>query len=262
MEKAYERERYYIEKYNSLNHEHGYNVHKGGTSGKTLVTPVMQLWKGKPVNFFESISVAAKELGVTPGTIRNYLSSVNLPDSYSFERLPEIHTYDIDEDLYLIKNEYHYRIVQMMKGRKTEKTITRNKGNVKRINQYTIEGKYIRTWDSIADARHSCSGLSSISAALNSRGNSKTAGGFLWSYDTGDHSDINAVEITMGRRAVVQIDVNTSELIQEFISAAEAERQTSIKRALICKCCRHKSKTAGGYLWKYKDEYIDDHLIE
>ena len=253
IEKAFEREEYYIAKYDSLNPERGYNVHKGGTSGRTLVTPVMQYWRGIPVNFFESISVAAKELGVNSGTIRNYIASEDLPDSYSFDRLPEIHTYDIDENLYLIRNEYHYRIVQLMKETKAEKTITRNKSTVRKINQYTMDGKYLKTWDSIAEARRSCSGLSSISAALSGRGNSKSAGGFLWKYDTGDHSDIETVAITYRRKAVIQIDATTGEFIQEFISAAEAERYTGIKRALIGKCCSGTSKTAGGYIWKYKE---------
>lgn len=115
IEDALVKEKYYIEKYQTVDREYGYNVHQGGTSGRNLVTPVMQLWKGNPVNFFESISYAASELKVTSGTIRNYINSQDLPDGYSFEELPLIHTYDIDEELYQIRDEYHYRITQLMK---------------------------------------------------------------------------------------------------------------------------------------------------
>jgi len=42
--------------------------------------------------------------------------------------------------------------------------------------------------------------------------------------------------------------------ICEFISAREAERQTNIDISSITKCCRGKGyKTAGGYIWKYKE---------
>lgn len=42
------------------------------------------------------------------------------------------------------------------------------------------------------------------------------------------------------------------EFIKEWQSAYEACRQLRISQASICCCCKGKSKTAGGYTWKYK----------
>lgn len=44
------------------------------------------------------------------------------------------------------------------------------------------------------------------------------------------------------------------ELIAEYSSAVEAERQTGIDNAHISACCNNKPKhkTAGGYIWKFK----------
>ena len=53
---------------------------------------------------------------------------------------------------------------------------------------------------------------------------------------------------------VVQIDKNTNEVIKEWPSMAEAERQLGIRQANISACCRgvNRAKSAGGYKWQYK----------
>lgn len=45
------------------------------------------------------------------------------------------------------------------------------------------------------------------------------------------------------------------EFVAEYKSIGEAERQTKISGGSICKCCNNKPhhKTAGGYIWKFKD---------
>lgn len=42
------------------------------------------------------------------------------------------------------------------------------------------------------------------------------------------------------------------ELIAEYLSTREAERQTGCNHSSICECCKGKQKSAGGYIWKYK----------
>ena len=57
-------------------------------------------------------------------------------------------------------------------------------------------------------------------------------------------------------KAVLQIDPNTNEIINEWPSMAEVERQLGYKPASICNCCKEKPqhKTAYGFIWKYKKE--------
>ena len=43
------------------------------------------------------------------------------------------------------------------------------------------------------------------------------------------------------------------EFIAEYSSAHEAERQTGCYNGNICRCCKGTRKTAGGYIWKYKE---------
>ena len=48
------------------------------------------------------------------------------------------------------------------------------------------------------------------------------------------------------------IQIKNDVLICEFDSVREAERQTNISSADICKCCKNRRNTAGGFCWKYK----------
>lgn len=55
-------------------------------------------------------------------------------------------------------------------------------------------------------------------------------------------------------KEVKQLTIN-EEIVNTFESAAEAERKTGISRSHITACCLHRKgrKTAGGYIWKYKE---------
>ena len=57
-------------------------------------------------------------------------------------------------------------------------------------------------------------------------------------------------------KPVVQLD-KKGNFISEFESLREASRRTGIDDASICRCCNHKPgyKSAGGFVWIYKDEY-------
>ena len=57
-------------------------------------------------------------------------------------------------------------------------------------------------------------------------------------------------------RMIIQLDINDN-IVAEYPSLIEAERQTGIKSGNICKCCKGKLKTSGGFKWLYKDEYLN-----
>ena len=52
------------------------------------------------------------------------------------------------------------------------------------------------------------------------------------------------------RKKVCQYDLN-GKIINTFISLKDAEEKTKIFSQNISRCCRNKSKQAGGYVWKY-----------
>ena len=52
---------------------------------------------------------------------------------------------------------------------------------------------------------------------------------------------------------ILQYDLNLN-LINEYKTITEASQNTNIHLSNIQQVCKNKRKTAGGYIWKYKDE--------
>ena len=61
------------------------------------------------------------------------------------------------------------------------------------------------------------------------------------------------------KRAVIQFDLN-GEYIAEYVSLKDAERTTGILYSCISVACT-KYHSAGGYLWRYKDEYNPNNKV-
>lgn len=54
-------------------------------------------------------------------------------------------------------------------------------------------------------------------------------------------------------KRVLQYD-KQGNFIKEWNSIHEIERNLKIYHGSICKCCKNKLKTTGGYVWKYKND--------
>jgi hypothetical protein len=52
-------------------------------------------------------------------------------------------------------------------------------------------------------------------------------------------------------KKVSQIDKDRNKIIATFGSTMEAERQTGVNNKSIQHCCKGKSRSAGGFIWKY-----------
>ena len=131
----------------------------------------------------------------------------------------------------------------------------------KEIAQYTIEGKFIRTWDSIIEAQEALN-LNSISSNL--IGKSKYCGDFQWKYYTGDTSDIEPVETK--EKTVYQFDLQGN-LLKRWKSVTEASKQfsnPSSARSAITNNCIGKTNQSFGYFWSYKNKFelkVNKHYV-
>lgn len=56
-------------------------------------------------------------------------------------------------------------------------------------------------------------------------------------------------------KPIKQYSVNMN-FIKTYITGKEASEKTGVSRSAICKCCKGKQLTAGGYIWKYESEVI------
>jgi len=56
-------------------------------------------------------------------------------------------------------------------------------------------------------------------------------------------------------KPVIQLDMNTREVIDEFRSAREAGRRCFLSYQAVLDNCNHKSRTSGGYIFMFAGEY-------
>ena len=73
-----------------------------------------------------------------------------------------------------------------------------------------------------------------------------------WEYNNNYGKRNKKVSIKNSKR-VCQYTLN-GHLIKEYYGMVEAERETGIAHQSIAHCCKGKYHTAGGYIWKYKEE--------
>ena len=71
------------------------------------------------------------------------------------------------------------------------------------------------------------------------------------------HSEKTKAKISLAlQNPVIQFDKNGN-FLAEYIGSKEAERVTGVKSDYITRCCRGVSKTAGGFIWRYKENESD-----
>lgn len=116
------------------------------------------------------------------------------------------------------------------------------------INQYDLDGKFIKTWEGAATIQNEVGFDSScIIACCNGRMNKSH--GYIWRF-VGDEIFRNT-DNSKKPKGVVQI--KDGEIVNEFESVSDASRKTNIIRSSITYCCKGKLKSAGGFIWKFKD---------
>lgn len=127
----------------------------------------------------------------------------------------------------------------------------------KEVEQYSLDGEYIRTF-SCAKEAELCLGVNArnIQNVCNMISQYKSAGGYLWKYK----DDSTSIDKFISRKKnlenpqmkkVYQYSLD-KKLLNEYPSTGEASRQTNISQQNISAVCRGKRKTAGGYIWSFK----------
>ena len=137
-------------------------------------------------------------------------------------------------------------------------------GKEKEVFCYSLEGEFLASYKSVAlAAKITKINSSNISACC--LGKTNRAGDFQWSYEKKDfiekwkgkerklHPNWNAYVIGRRSKAVDQYSLN-NEWIATFNSMIEAERITGVHRAGIGKVCNGQRATAGGFIWKFKNQ--------
>jgi group I intron endonuclease len=129
----------------------------------------------------------------------------------------------------------------------------KGKGGVA-INQFTLNGEFIRQWDTIKSAaEHLKLHPGTINGCALLKPSYKSCGGFIWRYADFDgiiQPVIHTHTYSHTKRPVIQCDLGGN-YIMEYESIKEAARHHSNETS-IRYSCEGKQKTAGGFTWRYK----------
>ena len=134
-----------------------------------------------------------------------------------------------------------------------KKLTIRNKKNTERkIIQFSKNGDFIKKWNSIAEASNNLNiSKSSIWNVCNKKmKHKKSAGGFMWRYNDGKAKSKIKPFKNNHIKEIIQYTLS-GEFVQKFNSILNAEHITKIRSENIWSACSNKTKSAGGFMWRY-----------
>lgn len=170
-------------------------------------------------------------------------------ENFSFQIIEECNLLDLDKkEKYWIT--YYNSLVpngyNMIQGGSNGAGFAKGK----KVLQYSLNGEFLEKYSS-ANQASLITGIDHWSICACCRGEYRQAGGYQWKYFEDKEKEIKSIKKRTNYE-VLQIDVKTDEIIQEFSSIKEATAKTNIASSTICNVCNGKGKTAGGFKWKYK----------
>lgn len=133
-----------------------------------------------------------------------------------------------------------------------EAWLRRNERSKKAVLQYDLNGNFIKAWDSVTEAEKGTN-TSSGSISRCCKKERTMASNSLWKYAT-DESSVEELMLNYAKspkcNSVDLID-NKGIILQQFETAAQAERFVGAARGSISAVCNHKNKSAKGYYWQW-----------
>jgi group I intron endonuclease len=126
------------------------------------------------------------------------------------------------------------------------------KSKSRQVIQYDLDGNFIKEW---ASAKHFAEKNGLINGTLITfclKNKTKTAYKSLWKYKTPNYPQkISPVTLEYEKIKVTQYDLKGN-TIAEWDSILEASNALNIKQQSIVNNLKNRSKSSGGFIWKYK----------
>ncbi len=114
------------------------------------------------------------------------------------------------------------------------------------VNQYDLKGNFIQEWPSVMEAKKIHKG--DISSCC--KGRQKKANNYVWKYK--DEGEFILTSLSRKGKNIIQFDKQMN-IIKEWESIKEAATELGIQRGDISMVVKGRNKTAGGFIWKYKN---------
>lgn len=133
-------------------------------------------------------------------------------------------------------------------GDKTKGTTKTCQSTMKKVYQYSKDGAFLQEYVSLREAeRQTGIHSSSITHSIKGKGYSKSAGGYLWSYDKLQYHYGYVGQVG---KVIQQYSLDNI-FIQQFESICSAAKQLNISKSGIIRCCKNRQKQCGGFIFKY-----------
>jgi hypothetical protein len=130
--------------------------------------------------------------------------------------------------------------------------------NKQPVIQLSLQGKFIKEYNSISEAVNSVKGTTSAKISSVCKGKRKSHKNFIWIYkeNFNENKIYNYNPKNYGKEIeIVQLDKKNN-IIKKFKSMSEASKELNLLISKISQCCTGKRKTYGGFKWMYYKEYF------
>lgn len=220
-----EREKFYIQEYDSLCGHNGYNIDKGGGQASYNKKPVCQYdLNRKLINIHESAAEAYRITGIYFGDISKCcLKKATTAGGYFWTFLGE--ELDLPEKL---------RIPN------------------RTVSKYTLDGEFVCKYNCVNDISDDKRFLNRIRNCC--IGRQYNVNGFVYRYDNDPFDKYKATKKSIINNTIVNQYTKEGIFIKTYTFIKEAEKENNICKGSISNVCRGKTKTAGGYKWFYAND--------
>jgi len=196
--------------------------------------------QGKKIKTYPSIAIASGNTGISQSHISSRARGVE---------------YSAGGFLWRFGNAKHIDIRPLLK-RSEERRKNNKEIFGKKVSQYTMKGKRVAPYPTIADAAKA-TGIHTGEISLVLQHKRASAGGFYWikgygptRIDLSKHQYGDALRSKNRRRPIKQYSIK-GRYLQTFESIKAAAYEVSVNVTTIIGALTGKQETAGGYKWKY-----------
>ena len=127
----------------------------------------------------------------------------------------------------------------------------------KDINQYELDGTYIKTWHGVREAAREL-GIAKTGIQSVLSGKKPSAYNYIWKYYDGN---TNNIQPHFSINPIIQY-TKDGEYMTEYKNSSDANKHTNIDNGTILATCRGERISAGGYIWRFKGDPFDKYRTE
>lgn len=228
-----DKEKYYIEKFNSMDRKYGFNLDSGGQHPKLSNETVEKLKRvsSRPVVQFD----------VYGNEITKYQTIDEASQKCLINKSSIIECCKLKRKL---AGEFQWRF-----DCKNVDCMILMDSNSRNILQFDKNGTFLKQYTSVTEASNA-TGISKAGIIYTCEHKRNHAGGYIWRYITLDLSNYNYKHNAWESAIVAQLDLK-GRVIKIFNTIKDGAKSISTNLCNVSNTCRGIQKTSGGYLWRY-----------